>query len=319
MKRLLLKTVLLFVTLCLVGAFSDKARAFPDKEVTVIVNYGAGGGTDLSVRSLSEAAEKVLGHPLKIVNRAGGSGTVGPTFLSTAEPDGYTIGVTSFSPMAVTPHTQPVPYKPSDFRFLVGFARYLTGIAVPADSPFNSIQDLVDAAKSGTSINYAAASTIETVVMLRLQDATGAKFKWIRYKSGQEVSTAALSKTVHVIVADPKDIVPFVKTGEMRALASASNVRLPGLPDVPTLKEQGFDVAVESYAGLAAPDGIDEEKAAVLEAAFKQAFNAESFRKTLINLGMEPAYFTGEEYRQLIVDGYRDMGRDMAKLGLKKD
>ena len=319
MNRWVMKTLLLSATLAAAVAVSGGAQAFPDKEVTVIVNYGAGGGTDLSTRSLAAAAEEVLGKPLKVINKAGGSGTVGPTHVANAKPDGYTVGVTSFSPMAITPHTQEVPYKASDFRFLIGFARYLTGVAVPADSPFQSIQDVVDAAKAGQSIKYGAASSIETVAMARLGTVTGVEFKWIRYKSGQEVSTAALSKTVDIIVADPKDIAPFVKSGELRALASASNVRLPGLPDVPTLKEQGFDVAVESYAGLGAPAGIGDQEAAVLEAAFKEAFNAQSFQDTLEKLGMQPAYFTGDEYRQLIVEGYESMGRDLAKLGLKKN
>lgn len=301
-------------------ALSGAAQAedYPEKAITMVVNYGAGGGTDLSTRSLSEAMEKALGQPLKVVNRSGGSGTVGPTFVAFADADGYTIGVTSFSPMAVTPHFQDVPYKVESFRYLGGFARYLTGIAVPADSPYQTIQELVDAAKSGTSIKYGAASSIESVAMSRLAKAAGVNFKWIRYKSGQEVSTAALSKQVDVIVGDPKEIAPFVKTGEMRALASASNVRLPGLPDVPTLKEQGFDVATESYAGIAAPAGIDEAKAEVLEAAMKEAFDAPSFRATLKKLGLEPAYFSGADYQTLIEEGYADFGVDLKALGLAK-
>src|SRR3546814_8639593 len=81
------------------------AQAFPEREIEVIVNYGAGGGTDLSTRVLADAAAKILGQPLRIVNRAGGSGTVGPTFVATAKPDGYTIGVASFSPLRSEEHT----------------------------------------------------------------------------------------------------------------------------------------------------------------------------------------------------------------------
>ncbi|KAB7613383.1 tripartite tricarboxylate transporter substrate binding protein [Amylibacter sp. SFDW26] len=315
-----LKKIALSAAIGLAALTSGMAQAetFPEKEVTVVVNYGAGGGTDLSTRSLAEAMEEALGKPLKVVNRSGGSGTVGPTFVAFADNDGYTIGVTSFSPMAVTPHMQDVPYKVDSFRYLGGFARYLTGIAVPADSPYKTTQDLIDAAKSGANIKYGAASSIESVAITRLATAAGVEFKWIRYKSGQEVSTAALSKEVDVIVGDPKEIAPFVKTGEMRAIASASNVRLPGLPDVLTLKEQGFDVATESYAGIAAPAGIDEDKAAILEAAMKEAFKAQSFQDTLTKLGLEPAYFSGAEYQKLIEDGFADMGADLAALGITK-
>jgi tripartite-type tricarboxylate transporter receptor subunit TctC len=317
--RLLSKVLGLSVLVLAAGSAGlAQAQDYPDKEVTVIVNYGAGGGTDLSTRALADATEPFLGQPLQVVNRAGGSGTVGPTFVANAAPDGYTIGVASFSPMAITPHVQPVPYKVSDFRFLLGFARYLTGIAVPKDSPFRTIQDAVDAAKAGKDVKYGAASSIESVAMVRLGDATDTKFKWIRYGSGQEVSTAALSGEVDLIVADPKDIAPFVKSGEMRALASASSVRLPGLPDVETLQEQGIDVAVESYAGLAAPAGISDEVAGVLEEAFAKGYKDPKFQATLEKLGMQPAYYTGEEYGRLIAEGYEAMGKDLAALGLAK-
>lgn len=294
------------------------AETFPDKEVTVVVNYGAGGGTDLSTRSLAEAMEKALGQPMKVVNRSGGSGTVGPTFVAFADPDGYTIGVTSFSPLAVTPHVQDVPYSVDSFKYIGGFARFLTGIAVPADSPYTTIQDLIEGARKGANIKYGAASSIESVAITRLANAAGVTFAWVRYKSGQEVSTAALSKQVDVIVADPKDIEPFVKSGEMRALASASSVRLPGLDDVQTLKELGFDVATESYAGLAAPADTPDDRVKVLEAAMKKAFDDPAFQATLEKLGMQPAYFSGGEYQTLIAEGHESMGVDLKALGLAK-
>lgn len=312
------KLVLAVAAASLALAVPAAAQSFPDKEVTVVVNYGAGGGTDLSTRSLAEAMEKVLGQPLKVVNRSGGSGTVGPTFVAFADPDGYTIGVASFSPLAITPHVQDVPYKVESFRYLGGFARFLTGIAVPADSPYKTTQDLIDAAKNGASIKYGAASSVESVAITRLANAAGVTFDWIRYKSGQEVSTAALSKQVDVIVADPKDIEPFVKSGQMRALASASNVRLPGLDDVATLKEQGFDVATESYAGLAAPAGIPDGEAQILEEAMKKAFDDATFQATLEKLGMQPAYFSGAEYQKLISEHYESMGLDLKAMGIAK-
>src|SRR3546814_622303 len=129
---------LLAAAAAMAGAVPE-ARAFPEREIEVIVNYGAGGSTDLSTRVLADAAAKILGQPLRIVNRAGGSGTVGATFIATAEPDGYTIGVASFSPLAVAPQLQEVPYSLDDFRFIIGHARYRSGIAVAVDSPFESI------------------------------------------------------------------------------------------------------------------------------------------------------------------------------------
>jgi len=294
------------------------AENFPEKEITVIVNYGAGGGTDLSTRALTAAMEKGLGQPIKVVNRSGGSGTVGPTFVAFTEADGYTVGVTSFSPLAVTPHMRDVPYNVESFRYLGGYVRYTYGIAVSAESPYQTIQDVIDAGKDGTEIKYAGASSIDAVAMNRLGNIAGVNFKLIRYKSGKETTTAVLSNQVEVMVGNANDLVPFVQSGQMRVLASASNVRLPGLPDVETLKELGFDTATESYAGLGVPAGTGDAEVAVLEAVMKEAFEDEKFQATLTKIGLEPAYFTGAEYQKLVEEGFSEMGKDLTALGMAR-
>lgn len=318
MIKNLLKTLALSAGFAAVASVATLAQSYPEKPITVIVNYGAGGGTDLSTRALANAAEEFLGQPTQILNKTGGSGTVGPTFISNAKADGYTIGVTSFSPMAITPHTQPVAYTTDSFKYVLGYARYMYAIAVPGSSPYDTIADLVkDATENDKTIKYGAASTIETVAAVRLGAATGVKMKWIRFKSDNELNTAILNGTVDMIVGNPKKVEPFAKTGDMKVLASASSVRLPGLPDVPTLKEQGIDVAVESYAGLGTPAGVSDEQIKVLEEAFKKAFDKPDFQETLAKLGLQPAYFTGTEYQKLVEDGYVQMGKDLTTLGLK--
>lgn len=316
MKRNRVTMLFGVAALALTATFSG-AKAFPDRDMEVVVNYGAGGGTDLSTRILCDAAEGILGRSIRVVNRAGGSGTVGPTFVSMADPDGYTIGVASFSPMAVVPHLQDVPYQLDSFDFILGFARYRFGIAVAAESPFTTIDDLVAAAKGGERLTYASTGAMAAVTMARLGDASDTEYKWVRYNSGQEAATAALGGVVDVLVENPTNIAPHVENGTMRLLASASSVRWFELPDVPTLKELGYDVVVESYAGLAAPTGIPEDARATLERAFADALSDQNVQTRLLDLGMEPIFFTGEEYRQILIDGYEDMGRDLVAIGLK--
>ncbi len=290
---------------------AQDVQAFPDKEIEVIVNYGAGGSTDLSTRVLVEAAGKILGQPLRVVNRAGGSGTVGPTFITKAKPNGYTIGVASFSPLAVAPHMQEVPYSLDDFRFIIGHARYRSGIAVSSESPYQTMKDLIEAGRAGEELNYAATDVLGAITMLRLSKQTGAKFKWIRYKSGQEAATATLGGFVDLFIGNPTSITPQVKTGKFRMLASASSVRWYELPEVLTLKEQGYDVEVESYAGLAAPAGTSDEVVKTLEDAFAKALASEEVQKSLKDLGMEPVYMTSAEYETLLREGHAAMGEDL--------
>lgn len=293
------------------------AQAFPEKEIELIVNYGAGGSTDLSTRVLADAAAKALGQPIRVVNRAGGSGTVGPTFITAAKPDGYTIGVASFSPLAVAPQLQEVPYGLDDFRFILGHARYRSGIAVAAESPFESMADLIEAGRE-RELSYAATDALGAITMVRLGKATGARFKWIRYKSGEEASTATLGGFVDLLIANPANVTPHVKTGQFRLLASASSVRWYELPEIATLVEQGYDVEVESYAGLAAPADTPDDVIEVLEKAFAAAVKDEAVQKTMKELGMEPVYMTSQEYENLLREGFQAMARDLPKIGLVK-
>lgn len=304
---------------CLAAVAAGPAQAFPEKEITLIVNYGAGGGTDLSSRVLAEAAEKVLGQPIRVENKAGGSGTVGPSILSTSDPDGYTIGVTSFSPMAITPHLQEVPYTIESFDYIVGHARYRAGIAVAADSPYQSMDELLDAAKAGKEFSYATTSAMEDTFASRLSQELDIKLKRVSYKSGQEAVTAVMSGVVDLTFENPTNVTPQVEAGNLRLLASISSVRWYELPDVPTLQENGVDIVSESYAGLAAPAGTPPERLKVLEEAFAQAIKDETVQKTLKDLGMEPVFFSGKDYEALLEDGHEVMGVELEKLGLKKN
>lgn len=299
-------------------AAAGAAQAFPDKEITLIVNYGAGGGTDLSSRVLAEAAEDILGQPIRVENKSGGSGTVGPSLLSTAKPDGYTIGVTSFSPMAITPHLQEVPYTIDSFDYILGHARYRAGIAVAANSPYETVEDLLEAAKAGTELTYATTSAMEDTFAARLEESQGIKLKRVSYKSGQESVTAVMSGVVDLTFESPPNVAPQVESGNLRLLASSSTVRWYELPEIPTLREMDIDIISESYAGLAAPAGTSPEHLQILQDAFATALEDPKVQETLKGLGMEPVFFSGEDYERLLRDGYDAMAVDLVKIGLKK-
>ncbi|MCB2228836.1 MAG: tripartite tricarboxylate transporter substrate binding protein [Desulfarculaceae bacterium] len=294
---------------------------YPDKPITFIVNYGAGGTTDLTSRLLCSVAEKPLGQPITVVNKAGGGGTVGPTYLATRKPNGYTIGVTSFSPMGVAPHLMKVNYKIKDFAFIAGVCRYLYGIAVKADSPYKTFGDLMKAIESGKRITMATPSPVQYLIFPRLAAVTGKKMDnvvWVRYKSGKETTVALLGGHVDLIVGNPMDIAPQVKTGQMRMLASCSPVRWPLLPDVPTLRELGYKTDIDSWLGFAAPAGIKADRRAKLQAAFKAAVADKVIQKKMVDLGMAPMFMSGPDYEKFCLKGYDEMGRDLKALGLGK-
>ena len=297
------------------------AGGYPDKPVTFVVNYGAGGTTDLTSRLLCAEAEKALGQSITVINKAGGGGTVGPTFLSTRKPDGYTIGATSFSAMAVSPHTQKLAYTLKDFAFVAGVCRYLYGVAVSAKSPYKTWGDLMKAIESGKRITSATPSPVQAILFPRLAKFTGKKYDnvvWVRYKSGKETTVALLGGHVDLIIGNPMDIAPQVKTGELRMLCSASPVRWPLVPEVPTLKELGYDVNVDSWLGFAAPAGTDKAKVAKLQAAFEKALANPTIQKKMVDLGMAPKFMTGADYGKFCAEGLKQMGEDLQSVGIKK-
>jgi len=283
-------------------------ESFPEREVTMVINYGAGGNTDVAARAIGNAMERILKKPVVPNNRAGALGTLGVGYLAKQKPDGYTMGIVTYSTIAITPHLMKVDYKADDFDFIAGVARYRYGVAVRADSPYKSVADLMKAAKDGKGIFFGAPSAPNNLAMYELGRKTGGKFEEVTYKSGSETLSALLGGQVDVIVQNPSDIVPYVKTGKMRFLASASPMRWKEFPEVPTLREQGYDVEIDSWIGLAYPKGTPKPIRDRMEQAAMAAAQSAELARTFEAAGVDPVSISGEEYRKKLLDGRELMG-----------
>lgn len=294
------------------------ADAFPQAPVSLVVNYGAGGNTDVASRNLAQGMEPFLKQSIVVVNKPGAMGTMGPTYLTRQKNDGYTFGVVTYSTVAIAPHLMDVPYTIDDFEFVAGFGRFRYGVAVRADSPYKNMQDLVDAAKKGNGLFFGAPSAPNNLAMFDLAKATGGKLEQILYKSGAETVTGLLSGQVDVIVQNPSDILPHLEAGKMRLLASASPIRWPEQPDVPTIKEQGFPVEIDSWLGVAAPKGTPPAHVKVLEAAVLAAMKEPQVQKNFKAVGVDPAGLTGAEYKKALAEGYEIMGKAIKDANLPR-
>lgn len=294
------------------------AATYPEAPVNLVVNYGAGGNTDVASRNLAKGMEAVLKQSIVVVNKPGAMGTLGPAYLTSQKNDGYTFGVVTYSTVAIAPHLMTVPYTIDDFEFVAGFGRFRYGVAVRADSPYKNIQDLVNAAKTGEGLFFGAPSAPNNLAMFELAKTTGAKFEQILYKSGTETVTGLLSGQVDVIVQNPSDIVPQIKAGKMRMLASASPIRWPEFPDIPTIKEQGFPVEIDSWLGVAAPKGTPPERVKVLENAVLTAMKNPATREGFTAIGVDPAGLTGADYKSALAEGYEVMGKAIKDANLPR-
>lgn len=314
--KILLRTAVAAFGCTLVGL--AQADAFPEREVNLTVNYGAGGNTDVAARALAQGMEKPLGKPVVVQNRAGALGTLGVAYVARQKPDGYNLGVVTYSTQAIMPHLMDVSYKMGDFEFVSGFGRYRYGIAVLADSPYKRVQDLVAAGKAGQGLFFGAPSAPNNLAMFELARVTGAKFEQVSYKSGSETVAALLGGHVAAIVQNPSDIMPHVKSGKVRLLASASPMRWVEQPDVPTLREAGYPVEIDSWLGLAVPKGTPADVVKKLEAAALTSIKDPAVSRNIAQLGVDPATLTGKEYEDVLKKGYEEMGKAIKAANLPR-
>lgn len=294
------------------------AQSFPQREVNLIVNFGAGGATDVASRALAQGMEAPLGKPVIVQNKPGALGTLTPAYIAKQKPDGYQVGVVTYSTVAIMPHLMNLTYTIKDFEFVAGFGRFRYGVAVRADSPYQSIKDLVAASKAGKGIFFGAPSAPNNLAMFELGRVTGGKFEQISYKSGPETVTALLGGQVEVIVQNPSDILPHITSGKLRMLASASPMRWTELPNIPTMKEQGFDVEIDSWMGLAVPKGTPRPIVDKLQSAALDSVRSPEVAKRLTNLGVDPSPLTGKQYEDELQAGYVLMGKAIKAANLPR-
>ena len=272
---------------------------FPDRPITLIVNFGAGGATDVAVRPLAKAAEKELGVPIVVLNKPGGNATIGITELSRAKPDGYTIGVLTMAPMCITPFVQKVPYDyVNGFDFILGFARYRYALVLRSDSPFKSVKDLVQAAREHPKgISYASTDYANNLVVVTVERKEGIRFARVPFETGPAGVAAVLGKHVDFVIVNPPAFRPFLETKEVKALAVASSERWPMMPEVPTMKEVGYDMDISSWMTLGTPVGVPPDRLRVLRDVFKKAYEDQTYQRLLNQLDLFAPYTTGDEVK----------------------
>ncbi|MBS7525269.1 tripartite tricarboxylate transporter substrate binding protein [Fusibacter paucivorans] len=278
---------------------------FPAEAITLVVNYGGGGSTDLSARALAKAAEASLGVPVTIENKSGGSGSTGVIEVQNSKNDGYTIGTLTYSPLAILPYQMTVPYTIDDFDFIMGYGEYRYGIAVKSDSPYNTIEDLVNAARENGGMAFSASGYPQPFAMQKIAEKEDVIFNYVPFSSGSDAVTAVLGGHVEATVGIISSVVPFLETGELKLLASASSKRWDEAPDVETLEELGYeDASIQSYVGLGAPAGISEENLKILREAFAKAFEDQEFQDLMVKLQLPASYISGDEYKTLCQEGF---------------
>ena len=265
---------------------------YPEKPITFIMPWPAGGGTDISLRPLVQAAGRNLDQQMPIEYHPGGGTAVGMGLLKNKKGDGYAIGMASINGL-INQHTRKVPYDfLTDFTFILQYAEYTYGLTVMADSPWKTLKEFLDYAKTNPGkIRYSSAGpdSPQAMVMALLANKNGISWTHIPFEGGPPALTALMGKHVEAYTATMQ-AKPQIQAGRLRLLCSYGEKRLPSFPDVPTLKELGFDIVAPSFMVILAPKGLAAEKVEKLHQAFKKAMEDPDFLKACTMVDHMPLY-----------------------------
>jgi putative tricarboxylic transport membrane protein len=300
------------------------AQAFtPTRPIEVVVHTGPGGGSDLLARAavLMIEKEKLVPVRMQVVNKTGGGSSVAAAYLFEKKGDPHTIGF--FTGVWLTGPITTAEAKVT-LRDLTPVARLVLEpalIAVKADAPYKTLGDFVAAAKKNPGQLKQSGGSVtsrDNVVRQLLQKTSGARWAFISFPGGGERIAALLGGHVNMMVIEPAEAGEHIRAGNMRVLAQVSERRLAGFPDVPTLKEAGFDVpAVPQVRGVVAPPGIPAENVAYWEDIFRKLTRSASWRKFLEDNQFEDGYQNAAELARFYDEFTSQMRGILQEAGIK--
>jgi len=289
-------------------------EAFPSHAITIINAFPPGGANDIVTRPLAAAMEPILKQPVVIETKAGAAGQVGAQVAASAKPDGYTLlshntGISGYAEVDKL-FGRPVKTNRSDFIPLARLIADPCVLLVNDQQPYKTLKDFIDdARKRPDAIVYSSGGLYGAthLPMAMLEKAAGGlKLRHLPTNGGGPAITAILGNNAQASAQSVSASLPHIKSGKLRPLASFGAKRSPALPDVPTLKELGFDVEYYLWVGIFAPKGTPANVTTALRAAIKTAAHSDAFTTAITNLGQELAYLDGPDFQKFWdVDGKR--------------
>ncbi len=312
----------IFLSLFLLMGFQAFADNWPSRTIKVVVPFGPGGANDLVARAVAEGVSKELGQAVIVENKPGAGSVLGADFVAKSAPDGYTFLAPAAGIVTNSLIKTKMPYKESDLLPIVMISVSPSIIVVASDSPVNDIKGLVEGSKKIKPLNFSTAGTGSTphFVAEMLKTSTGSAFEIIPYKSGSEGVFAVVGHQVDITSEASVVVIPQIKGGKLKPLASTWSTRISALNDVPTMKELGYpNVFIGHWTGLFAPKGTSEEIMEKMNLAVNAALKRPEIKDRLMSQGIEPVggdlksfqkYLTEERARLSLVVKSSNMKED---------
>ncbi|SNS48554.1 Tripartite-type tricarboxylate transporter, receptor component TctC [Noviherbaspirillum humi] len=300
-----------------------QATAYPNKPIKLVVGFAPGGGSDFIARIVAKRLQDKLGQPVIVENRPGAGGNLGAEVALKSPGDGYTLFLAAAS-YTVNASLYKLGFDPvKDMTPIAQLARGPFIIAVNPQLPVNSLKDLVAAAKKEPNkIFYASAGngSITHIVSEYFLATASIEMSHVPYKGTAPALTDTIAGQTQVVFGTPASTLPFVKSGQLKALAVSTPSRLPALPNVPTVKEAGFPTyEVTNWHGIIGPKGIPADIVAKLNKAINESLNGANMETQLESDGLKPASGTPEEFGALIGSEIERWGKLVKARGIRLD
>lgn len=314
----------LFWAACLIataGFAAHAAEPWPTRPIHFVVPFGPGGANDLLARAAADGASKALGQPIVVDNKPGAGAVLGTDFVAKAAPDGYTFLISAAGVISNS-MIRKVPYKDSDLVPVAMIGLAPSVIIVPANSPYKDLKDFVAHSKQGQGLHFSTAGVGSTPHFVEgiLATEYGARLDLVPYKSGGESVAAVLGGQVDATSEASIVVLPYLRSGKLKALATTWTKRISAYPQLPTAMEQGFkDLQIAHWAGVHAPAGtpveIQDKVAAAVDKAMKDPATIERLR----GMGIEPIGGTRASFVKFVDEERARLGRVVKATGMKDE
>lgn len=281
------------------------AAAYPERAITIVVPFTAGGGTDLTARLLARSMEKHAGQAVVVVNRAGAGGEIGMAAVAAAPADGYTLSILNTPNTLTIPIERTARFKLESFDLLANVVDDPATLSVHAAGPIRSVQDLVAAAqKAPNTLTYGTAGigSAGHISMLMLEKAAGIQMRHVPFRGTADVATALLGGHIDVATANLGEALSFSKGKAWRILGQMAPRRSPMARDLPTFADAGYTLESGSLRGLGAPHGMSAETSKALLAIIDKAIADPEFQAAALKAEQDVRYLRQDDYRVLMTD-----------------
>jgi tripartite-type tricarboxylate transporter receptor subunit TctC len=313
----------LILTLLIAGlGYAQEAEIakFPNRPITFIVPLPAGSGGDVASRLIAKEAEKFLGQPIIIVNKPGASYTIGAAAIAASKPDGYTIGYTTPASLFITPFLEKLPYDPlKDLHRIMQFGEMTFGVVVRIDSPFKSFDNLIIYARQNPKkLTYGTGgvNSFANLAIERIVRKEGVQLTHIPFRGSAEVQQALLGGHLQLTAGDFN--VALLEAGQTRLLLLLTESRRVEYPQIPILKDIGYDIPYPAMASVSGPKGLPDGIIKKLEEALTKAMNEPTFIKGMKELRLTVVYRGSKELEDYVAHTYEAFEKLMKEFKLTK-